>query len=240
MPHLVPGPHRHDPKSHAQSHEYLKQCLQEISYLTSPQAMNPLPNCPLITNPNTAIGPIVNFGKRESGERPRGPPVGSQFDPRELESCLAESKRVVKGVKMCPKFPKESQGSSNEQLAKERYYSEALSMYSVLKVCMWAYGGSPPYTVLNPNSESGAGVNPSGGAPVVSSGPGVTSPQTFALPQPGQAQGSFESIYNGQPRKQLLEMNAMGQEVKPSLEHPASLSSINGNRIEVWGHSSHK
>ncbi|KAI6095768.1 hypothetical protein F5141DRAFT_1068077 [Pisolithus sp. B1] len=79
----------------------------------------------------------------------------------------------------------------------------------------------------------GAGVNPSGGAPVVSSGPGVTSPQTSALPQPGQVQGSFESIYSGQPRKQLLEMNAMGQEVKPSLEHPASLSSINGNRIEV-------
>lgn len=116
-----PPPGR-DPKSRARSREYLKQCLQEISYLTSPQAMNPLPNRPLITNPNAAIGPV-----------------------------------------------------------------------------------------LNPNSTGGVGVNPSGGAPVVSSGPGVTGPQTSALPQPGQAQGSFESIYNGRPRKQLPETNTMGQ-----------------------------
>ncbi|KAJ9096739.1 hypothetical protein QFC21_005009 [Naganishia friedmannii] len=33
-----------DPKSRARSRDYLKQCLQEISYLTSPAAMNPLPN----------------------------------------------------------------------------------------------------------------------------------------------------------------------------------------------------
>lgn len=45
-----------DPKSRARSREYLKQCLQEISYLTSPQAMNPLPNRPLISNPNTSMG----------------------------------------------------------------------------------------------------------------------------------------------------------------------------------------
>lgn len=45
-----------DPKSRARSREYLKQCLQEISYLTSPQAMNPLPNRPLISNPNPSMG----------------------------------------------------------------------------------------------------------------------------------------------------------------------------------------
>lgn len=37
-----------DPKSRARSREYLKQCLQEITYLTSPQAVNPLPNRPLV------------------------------------------------------------------------------------------------------------------------------------------------------------------------------------------------
>ncbi|KAF7974063.1 hypothetical protein HWV62_13471 [Athelia sp. TMB] len=41
-----PPPGR-DPKSRARSRDYLKQCLQEISYLTSPQAMNPLPNRPI-------------------------------------------------------------------------------------------------------------------------------------------------------------------------------------------------
>ncbi|WWC70438.1 uncharacterized protein I206_104389 [Kwoniella pini CBS 10737] len=37
-----------DPKSRARSREYLKQCLQEISYLTSPGALNPLPPKPPI------------------------------------------------------------------------------------------------------------------------------------------------------------------------------------------------
>lgn len=47
-----PPPGR-DPKSRARSRDYLKQCIQEVSYLTSPQAMNPLPNRPLLNN-----GPI--------------------------------------------------------------------------------------------------------------------------------------------------------------------------------------
>ncbi|ORY21902.1 WD40-repeat-containing domain protein [Naematelia encephala] len=42
------GPAR-DPKSRARSREYLKQCLQEITYLTSPGALNPLPPRPPIT-----------------------------------------------------------------------------------------------------------------------------------------------------------------------------------------------
>jgi hypothetical protein len=50
------APTTRDPKSRARSREYLKQCLQEISYLTSPQAMNPLPNRPLISNPNPSMG----------------------------------------------------------------------------------------------------------------------------------------------------------------------------------------
>ncbi|KAK7023877.1 Striatin-related protein [Favolaschia claudopus] len=49
-----PPPGR-DPKSRARSRDYLKQCLQEISYLTSPQAMNPLPNRPLLNNGNIPL-----------------------------------------------------------------------------------------------------------------------------------------------------------------------------------------
>ncbi|ORX36899.1 WD40-repeat-containing domain protein [Kockovaella imperatae] len=37
-----------DPKARARSREYLKQCLQEITYLTSPGALNPLPPRPPI------------------------------------------------------------------------------------------------------------------------------------------------------------------------------------------------
>ncbi|KAI6129130.1 WD40-repeat-containing domain protein [Pisolithus croceorrhizus] len=139
-----PPPGR-DPKSRARSREYLKQCLQEISYLTSPQAMNPLPNRPLITNPNAAIG-------------------------------------------------------------------------------------SAP-SVLNPSSAGGVGINTNAGAPVVSGGPGISGSQISALPQPGQAQGSFESIYNGRPRKQLPEANAVGQ----GICNTVNTGGLQGKEFPVMG-----
>ncbi|PVF98599.1 WD40 repeat-like protein [Serendipita vermifera] len=45
-----------DPRSRARSRDYLKQCLLEVSYLTSPQAMNPLSNRPLINAPGGNVG----------------------------------------------------------------------------------------------------------------------------------------------------------------------------------------
>ncbi|KZT44179.1 WD40 repeat-like protein [Sistotremastrum suecicum HHB10207 ss-3] len=47
---LGKAPPGRDPKSRARSRDYLKQCLQEVTYLTSPQALNPLPNRPLLNN----------------------------------------------------------------------------------------------------------------------------------------------------------------------------------------------
>lgn len=40
-----------DPKSRQRSRDYLKQCLQEVSYLTSPGALNPLPSRPIVLPP---------------------------------------------------------------------------------------------------------------------------------------------------------------------------------------------
>ncbi|VDB86970.1 unnamed protein product [Peniophora sp. CBMAI 1063] len=73
-----PPPGR-DPKSRARSRDYLKQCLQEIQYLTSPQAMNPLPTRPLAM-PGPASGPgampvslpnVPPFDQMGYGNRPR-------------------------------------------------------------------------------------------------------------------------------------------------------------------------
>lgn len=48
------GPQR-DPKARARSREYLKQCLQEVTYLTSPGALNPLPpRAPVTVDENAA------------------------------------------------------------------------------------------------------------------------------------------------------------------------------------------
>ncbi|KAG6836614.1 hypothetical protein H0H93_006035 [Arthromyces matolae] len=76
-----PPPGR-DPKSRARSREYLKQCLQEVSYLTSPQAMNPLPNRPLLSNPSIPLSlPNVPPFEGMHYHRPRKvlPDVGKDF-----------------------------------------------------------------------------------------------------------------------------------------------------------------
>ncbi|KAF8636628.1 hypothetical protein AX17_003437 [Amanita inopinata Kibby_2008] len=67
-----PPPGR-DPKSRARSRDYLKQCLQEISYLTSPQAMNPLPNRPLLNNPSMSLSlpNVPSFEQMAYNGRPR-------------------------------------------------------------------------------------------------------------------------------------------------------------------------
>ncbi|KAL1683492.1 WD40-repeat-containing domain protein [Schizophyllum commune] len=71
-----PPPGR-DPKSRARSRDYLKQCLQEITYLTSPQAMNPLPNRPLVsTSLAMNNGPPSAF-PINSGLNSNGPNTGS-------------------------------------------------------------------------------------------------------------------------------------------------------------------
>ncbi|SPO28112.1 related to STRIATIN [Ustilago trichophora] len=54
-----------DPKSRAKSREYLKQCLQEISYLTSATTLNPLPDRGI------ASGSSVNGNNMQSALRPR-------------------------------------------------------------------------------------------------------------------------------------------------------------------------
>lgn len=83
-----PPPGR-DPKSRARSREYLKQCLLEVSYLTSPQALNPLPNRPIVnaTHPPPSSLPVSlpnlpSFGDPVAyNGRPRKlvPEVGKDF-----------------------------------------------------------------------------------------------------------------------------------------------------------------
>ncbi|KZT74248.1 WD40 repeat-like protein [Daedalea quercina L-15889] len=76
-----PPPGR-DPKSRARSRDYLKQCLQEISYLTSPQAVNPLPNRPLLNNTTLPLQlPNGPYDQMPYNGRPRKlmPEVGKDF-----------------------------------------------------------------------------------------------------------------------------------------------------------------
>jgi striatin 1/3/4 len=67
-----------DPKARARSREYLKQCLQEIGYLTSPGVLNPLPSRAPVSVDETSSNP-------DTSERPRKTlseqPVPSTFPP---------------------------------------------------------------------------------------------------------------------------------------------------------------
>ncbi|KAI0747858.1 WD40 repeat-like protein [Daedaleopsis nitida] len=77
-----PPPGR-DPKSRARSRDFLKQCLQEVSYLTSPQAMNPLPNRALLANSALPLQlpNVPQFDQMAYNGRPRKamPEVGKEF-----------------------------------------------------------------------------------------------------------------------------------------------------------------
>ena len=67
----VPPPAR-DPRARARSRDYLKQCLLEVSYLTSPQAMNPLPNRPIVNNGSIPVLPnLPAFEPNALNGRPR-------------------------------------------------------------------------------------------------------------------------------------------------------------------------
>ena len=77
----VPPPAR-DPRARARSRDYLKQCLLEVSYLTSPQAMNPLPNRPIVHNGSIpALPNLPPFEPNALNGRPRKvvPDGGKEF-----------------------------------------------------------------------------------------------------------------------------------------------------------------
>ncbi|KAJ9473955.1 F-box protein MET30 [Pseudozyma hubeiensis] len=82
-----------DPKSRAKSREYLKQCLQEISYLTSASTLNPLPDRGI------ASGSSVNGANNmQSALRPRktmlegvAPAAPSSAGPTESHAAMAGS-----------------------------------------------------------------------------------------------------------------------------------------------------
>ncbi|KAG9104455.1 hypothetical protein FRC06_002401 [Ceratobasidium sp. 370] len=97
-----------DPKSRARSKDYLKQCLQEVNYLTSPQAVNPLPNRPLVSlgPTSTLVGSNAqSMGQQDNQHQPQ---AGSQQShPQHL------SQPITVALPNLPPFP--SIAAMNEQ-----------------------------------------------------------------------------------------------------------------------------
>ncbi|KAL7408773.1 Striatin family-domain-containing protein, partial [Mrakia frigida] len=76
-----------DPKSRQRSRDYLKQCLQEITYLTSPGALNPLPNRPVVLPPPPpTIDPSYLLQSRQPNSVPsQQPPSQNQQQSHPLD-----------------------------------------------------------------------------------------------------------------------------------------------------------
>ncbi|KAG8737667.1 hypothetical protein FRC10_007948 [Ceratobasidium sp. 414] len=76
-----------DPKSRARSKDYLKQCLQEVNYLTSPQAVNPLPNRPLVSlgPTSTLVGSNAqSMGQQDNQHQPQAGSQQHQSHPQHI------------------------------------------------------------------------------------------------------------------------------------------------------------
>lgn len=77
------GPPR-DPKARARSREYLKQCLQEITYLTSPGALNPLPSrAPVSIDESNSETGVPDRPRKTLPEQPIPSMVVSQPENKE-------------------------------------------------------------------------------------------------------------------------------------------------------------
>ncbi|KAG9093149.1 hypothetical protein FS749_014983 [Ceratobasidium sp. UAMH 11750] len=99
-----------DPKSRARSKDYLKQCLQEVNYLTSPQAVNPLPNRPLVSlgPTSTLVGSNAqNMGQQDGQQQPQ---AGSQ---QSQSQHLSQHQPITVALPNLPPFP--SIAAMNEQ-----------------------------------------------------------------------------------------------------------------------------
>ncbi|TFK25062.1 WD40 repeat-like protein [Coprinopsis marcescibilis] len=128
-----------DPKSRARSRDYLKQCLQEISYLTSPQAMNPLPNRPLLNSSSIpmAIPNVPSFDSGPFNGRPRKimPDPGKEFPALNGAAPLpSASTTQAQSIPQAPiaeqNTPSQQQSTSNSQTAPNQPVSQPPSSHS--------------------------------------------------------------------------------------------------------------
>lgn len=93
-----------DPKSRARSKDYLKQCLQEVNYLTSPQAVNPLPNRPLVSlgPTSTVLGSSAQtMGQPDSQHQQ----AGSQQQQSQHPQHPSQHQPITVALPNLPPFP---------------------------------------------------------------------------------------------------------------------------------------
>lgn len=105
-----------DPKSRARSKDYLKQCLQEVNYLTSPQAVNPLPNRPLVSlgpTPTVVGSSAQNMGQPDNQHQQQ---AGSQQHQPQHPQHLSQHQPITVALPNLPPFPSITAMNESNQL----------------------------------------------------------------------------------------------------------------------------
>lgn len=105
-----------DPKSRARSKDYLKQCLQEVNYLTSPQAVNPLPNRPLVSlgPTSTVVGSSAQtMGQSDNQHQQQ---AGSQQHQPQHPQHLSQHQPITVALPNLPPFPSTTVMNETSQL----------------------------------------------------------------------------------------------------------------------------
>ncbi|KAF8606520.1 WD40 repeat-like protein [Ceratobasidium sp. AG-I] len=105
-----------DPKSRARSKDYLKQCLQEVNYLTSPQAVNPLPNRPLVSlgPTSTVVGSSAQSMGQPDGQHQQQ--TGSQQHQPQHPQHLSQHQPITVALPNLPPFPSITAMNESNQL----------------------------------------------------------------------------------------------------------------------------
>lgn len=123
------GPPR-DPKARARSREYLKQCLQEITYLTSPGALNPLPaRAPVTVDESNGDPGVAERPRKSLPEQPVPSMVVSQPETKDEPAATSPttSTASVKPTGSSPTAADEAAGAATATTAQEAGASASTS-----------------------------------------------------------------------------------------------------------------
>ncbi|BEJ11989.1 hypothetical protein CspHIS471_0204490 [Cutaneotrichosporon sp. HIS471] len=161
-----------DPKARARSREYLKQCLQEISYLTSPGALNPLPaRAPVSINESNGEAGVPERPRKTLSDQPM-PTVAVSEPETKDEPAAAPSAAVA--------APAEPTGATSQAASEAAGAATAVTVQEA--VASAVVSDQNPPSLPNGSAERNE-PQESSAAAAVDAPPSSPAPRTVALPE---------------------------------------------------------
>lgn len=161
-----------DPKARARSREYLKQCLQEITYLTSPGALNPLPaRAPVSIDESNGEAGVPERPHKTLSEQPIPPMVVNEPEAKDEQASSPTAAAAA---------PAEPDSSTSQAASEAAGAATATTVQEA--VASAAASDQDPASLPNGSAEG----NESQESSAVAAGdapPSSPAPRTVALPE---------------------------------------------------------